>query len=414
MPDESTPSRLLSPTQRNIVGAGITVLAVVVLLGAIYGLFLLLRSFVNIFSDVLLPVALAAILATLLRPIVNFFEQKLKLSRVKSIGLLFALVLLVMFGLAAYAVPILFKQTIDLIEQIPLLISKAVAYITQEAPWIKDWLAPPAPSADDAKNVADAAAGTELESVETIVKNFVIEHAAVIRDALEKSLKTIGAAGGLMLGLFAKIAAYAVIPVYLFYLLDSKRDQWKDIDSQLSFIDKKWRDDILFLIRQFADILVSFFRGQILIGIILSLLFALGFGVIGLKFAIILGIMVGLGNIVPYLGTILGVSVVLPLAYFQQEGGITLVGLCVVVFAIVQAIQDYVLTPKIMGDKTGMGPMLIIFSIFFWGTALGGILGMILAIPLTAFFLVFWRLAREKYLPRLLSANEAESTPAEA
>lgn len=398
MPDESSPStssRLLSPTQRNIVGAGVTVLAIAVLLGAVYGIFLLLRSFVNTFSDVLLPVALAAILATLLRPLVKFFEEKLKLSRVKSILLLFALVLLALFGLAAYAVPLLFQQTIDLIDSAPRLISNVVNWAGQKMPWLKDW-------------VGEQTGGV---SIDQAIREFVAEHGSVIKDALTKSLETLGVAGGFMLGLFAKVAAYAVIPVYLFYLLDSQRETWKDIDSQLSFIQKKWRDDILFLIRQFVDILVSFFRGQILIGMIMSVLFALGFAVIGLKFAILLGILVGLGNIVPYLGTILGVTIVLPLAYFQQEGGWTLVGLCVLVFAVVQAVQDYVLTPKIMGDKTGMGPMLIIFSIFFWGTALGGILGMILAIPLTAFFLVFWRLAREKYLPKLLNNEKKQAAP---
>ncbi len=395
MADDSTTNRFLSPTQRNIVGAGITVLAVVILLGAVYGLFLLLRSFVDTFSDVLLPVALAAILATLLRPLVKFFEGKLKLSRVKSIGLLFALVLLVMFGLAAYAAPLLFQQVIDLIDSFPRLLGNAVNYASENAPWLREWLSKQ----------------TGGEPIDTVIRNFLSEHSTMIKDALAKSLQTLGLAGEFLLGLFAKIAAYAVIPVYLFYLLDSQRETWKDIDTQLSFIDKKWRDDILFLVRQFVDILVSFFRGQILIGLIMSVLFALGFGLSGLKFAILLGVLVGLGNIVPYLGTILGVTVVLPLAYFQPEGGWKLVGLCVLVFAIVQAVQDYVLTPKIMGDKTGMGPMLIIFSIFFWGTALGGILGMILAIPLTAFFLVFWRLAREKYLPRLL--NNDPKAPAE-
>lgn len=391
MPVESTPpsapNRFLSPTQRNIVGAGLTVLSTAVLLGAVYGIFLLLRSFVNQFSDVLLPVALAAILATLLRPLVRFFQERLKLSRVKSILLLFALVLLALFGLAAYAVPLLFQQTLDLIDSLPRIISNAVNFAGEKMPWLKEW-------------VGQQTGG---EALDVSIRNFVAEHGSVIKEALTRSLQTIGVAGGFLLGMFAKIAAYAVIPVYLFYLLDSQRETWKDIDSQLSFIDKKWRDDILFLIRQFVDILVSFFRGQILIGLIMSVLFAFGFGVIGLKFAILLGILVGLGNIVPYLGTILGVTIVLPLAYFQQDGGWGLVGLCALVFVIVQAIQDYVLTPKIMGDKTGMGPMLIIFSIFFWGTALGGILGMILAIPLTAFFLVFWRLAREKYLPKLLN-----------
>lgn len=393
MPDDNTATRLFTDNQRRIVAAGLTVLSAVVLLAAIYGLFLLLRGFVGTFSDVLLPVALAAILATLLRPLVRFFEDKLKLSRVKSIALLFALVMLAMAGIASYAVPVLFGQIVDFAESLPKLLANIVHFAREKAPWLNEW-------------VSQQTGG---EPVETVIQKFLAEHGSTVRDALTHTLATLGSAGGFLMGLFAKAAAYAVIPVYLFYLLDSQRETWNDLDQQLSFLDEQWREDLLFLIRQFADILVSFFRGQILIGLILSALFAAGFGIIGLKFAILLGILVGLGNIVPYLGTILGVTIVLPLAYFQPEGGWTLVGLCVAVFGVVQATQDYVLTPKIMGDKTGMGPMLIIFSIFFWGTALGGILGMILAIPLTAFFLVFWRLAREKYLPKLLHSRQAEA-----
>jgi predicted PurR-regulated permease PerM len=69
-----------------------------------------------------------------------------------------------------------------------------------------------------------------------------------------------------------------------------------------------------------------------------------------------------------------------------------------VVFTVVQLIESYVLTPKIMGSRTGLHPMAIIVAVFFWGSALSGILGMILAIPITAFLVVFWRLAREKYI----------------
>ena len=74
----------------------------------------------------------------------------------------------------------------------------------------------------------------------------------------------------------------------------------------------------------------------------------------------------------------------------------------VVVFVVVQMIEGYILTPKIMGDRTGLHPVAIIIAIFFWGSALGGISGMILAIPLTAFLVVFWRLAREKYVHELV------------
>ena len=106
----------------------------------------------------------------------------------------------------------------------------------------------------------------------------------------------------------------------------------------------------------------------------------------------------------------LGILTVLPIAYLQEGGGLSTIVYCAIVFLIGQLLTDYLFTPKIMGNKTGMSPMMIIFSIFFWGVALGGIMGMILAIPLTAFFLVFWRLVRERYLPALTSKDEEAAT----
>ena len=98
----------------------------------------------------------------------------------------------------------------------------------------------------------------------------------------------------------------------------------------------------------------------------------------------------------------IGLGIGLPLAYFQEGGGWGLLVAVLVVFTVVQLIESYVLTPRIMGDRTGLHPMAIIFAVFFWGSALQGILGMILAIPLTAFLVVFWRLAREKYIGELV------------
>src|SRR5690606_11986336 len=119
-----------------------------------------------------------------------------------------------------------------------------------------------------------------------------------------------------------------------------------------------------------------------------------------LKFGLIVGLMLGILNIVPYLGTIIGLSVALPLALLQPNGGMPLVGLVLLVFILVQVIEGWYLTPKIMSDRTGLHPVAIIVSIFFWGTALSGILGMVLAIPLTAFFVTAWRLVKRKYLHR--------------
>ena len=69
---------------------------------------------------------------------------------------------------------------------------------------------------------------------------------------------------------------------------------------------------------------------------------------------------------------------------------------------VVQLIEGYYLTPKVMGDRTGLHPLTIIVALFFWGTAFDGLAGMILAIPLTAFLVVFWRLARDKYIKEIV------------
>jgi predicted PurR-regulated permease PerM len=153
----------------------------------------------------------------------------------------------------------------------------------------------------------------------------------------------------------------------------------------------------VFLIREFVTIMESFFRGQILIGLIMGALLAVGYTVVGLKFGLFVGLALGVLNIVPYLGTILGLGVALPLAFFQPGGGWAMVGLVLLVKVIVQCIEGWFLTPKIMGDRTGLHPVTIIVAVFFWGTAFGGILGMLLAIPLTAFFVTAWRLAKQKY-----------------
>ena len=139
-------------------------------------------------------------------------------------------------------------------------------------------------------------------------------------------------------------------------------------------------------------------RGQLLIGFIMGILFSIGFYAIGLQFALILGISIGLLNIIPYLGTIIGLATVIPIALFQESGSSITALLALAVFAAVQLIEGYLLTPKIMGQKTGLHPMVIIISLFFWGTALNGILGMILAIPLTASLVVTWYLLKKKYL----------------
>lgn len=386
MPDSSP--HFLSPPQKRIVAAGGTALATVILLATACVAFMLLRRFVSTFQDVLLPLVIAAILATLLRPIISACETRTRLSRVQGISLLYLLCLLSLGIVSAYFVPFVLEQIAAFIKHVPELSGNILKSIQQAMPTLWTWLEE-----------------TLGESPHNFFPDLLADHSESLKTALSQVQSTMGTLGGLFGSLFGKIAAYSIIPVYLFFILNDDRDVWHDIKRQLAFLPDERRDDLVFLGRQFSDILIAFFRGQIIIGLLLGLVLALGFGLVGLKFGIVLGLGLGLLNIIPYLGTMLGILTVLPLAYFQDGGGTTLIGLCALVFTIGQLLTDYVFTPRVMGDKTGMGPMLLIFSVFFWGTALGGILGMVLAIPLTAFFLVFWRLAREKYLPALTARH---------
>lgn len=393
MPDEDNSSRFFSSSQKRIISTGATLLAIAVVLAAIYFSFRLLQDFVTTFSNVLMPLAIAGILAMLLRPVVCIIERFLRLSRLKSIILLYALMLVVLAAAFFIALPIVSAQIIDLIDYLPQFAEKTQAYLSQQFPELVNRLQH-AIGEDTFNKYADQASES-------------------LKKLLGKAFGSVGAVGTHIISMFATLAAYAVVPVYLFFLLGTERNYSKDMEQELSFIKENWRKDLLFLASQFVEILVAFFRGQIVIGMILAVILAAGFSLVGLEFGLILGIIIGLLNIVPYLGTIIGATVVLPIAYFQPEGGLVLIGLCVLVFVIGQLITDYVLTPRIMGKQTGMNPMLIIFSIFFWGTALGGILGMVLAIPLTAFFLIFWRLLKHQYLPKLIKSAKAEE-PADA
>lgn len=382
---EEAPSPLsawLSPLQQKVVGAALVCLSALVIAGVLFGVFLLLRAFVSTFSMVLWPLAVAGVLALLLRPVVHLAERYLRLSRIGGILLLYGGVLLVCALAVTLFVPVLLEQSVQFARNLPSLMESIRAGLTERFPQVKEFLV-----AHLGEEKLDHFQGALLESLETWA---------------QEAVPAAGRIGNWILSLFSWAAAVAIIPVYLFFFLLSDRDLTDDLDEQLSFIKGDVRSDILFLIREFAQSMVAFFRGQMVIGMIMGVLMAAGFTIFGINFGIVLGILIGVLNIVPYLGTILGLATVLPIAYFQPEGGLATMGFALGVFTVVQLFESYFLTPRIMGQSTGLHPLVIIIAIFFWGTALGGILGMILAIPLTAFFVVFWRLLRKKYLRRLV------------
>lgn len=374
-------SPFLTSAQRKLVGNALGFAAICAIGWLIYVLLAGVAQFISVFSGVIWPLAVAGIMALVMRPVVTLFERRLKLKRPLAVVLLYALFLLLVAGLLVTFLPALISQVIDFVAYLPELWKKTVAWSELNFP---EWLRVIRPYLDN-----------------PTVKSAIDGLAQQAQDLLGHLAPTLKSAGAGIFGLFGTVASLAVIPVYLFFFLLSNGDPTRALPEHLPFLKREYRDDVVFLIREFLGILVAFFRGQLLIGLIMGVLLATGFSIGGLKFGLAIGLLTGLLNIVPYLGSILGMSIALPLAFLQPEGGgLPLVGICVGVFVVVQAIEGWFLTPRIMGQQTGLHPVAIIVAVFFWGQALGGILGMMLAVPLTAFFVTAWRLVRRNYLSK--------------
>jgi predicted PurR-regulated permease PerM len=162
--------------------------------------------------------------------------------------------------------------------------------------------------------------------------------------------------------------------------------------SMVPFLSKERRASVAMYFRNFTEIMESYFRGQIIDVLIQGVLYGLIFQVLGLPNGFIIGFVLGLLNLAPYIGVITGLCVTLPLA--MVHGGVGFMVLIFVVFCVIQTFDGYVMQPYIQGKRMRLSAWQIVFALLFW-TKLGGFLGLLLAIPLTAFVKASWRKLRD-------------------
>lgn len=358
--------------QKKIVSWALTCLAGMVVVAFVFALIALGSKFAAAFGAVIWPLAIAMILSLLLQPVCDFLERKLRFPRGLSVATLFALIVLAAAALAFLVVPLCLREAAELFRGLPGLWDRAMERFPDLAVWIDE-------------NFRREDIRTRLASVDAERVKAILEECAPHMGAL---LRTSGA-------FFAKIAASASIPIYFYYLISERRDLIGKIEAESRmFFSESVSRDVAFLARQFRDILISFFRGQVVIGFLYGVILAVGFAALGVPGGVLIGLLVGMMNVVPYLGTLVGLGLILPLSFLS--GGIWTAAGALAVFGAAQLAESYFLTPKIMGERTGLHPMVIMLAVFFWGTALDGVLGMVLAVPLTAFFVVFWRLVKAR------------------
>ena len=365
--------------QARTIAAAITTVSALVILVAIGMIATLTALFLRSFSGVFLPLAVGAVAALVFRPYCDWLRTNGQLP------LPVAVVVVFLSALVPLSIFLYFFGQLA-VDQLIGLAAQAIGWWQQEG---RTWLGEQLPALIENSGVA-----TRIQQA-----------LAAQQTTLFDWLQTIGgqavtAGFGLARGVGA-LFSWVITPVYFAYFLTTSRLKL-NTETVLPFLKPETRDDVTYLVHEFVDIIVAFFRGQLIIALLQGLLFAGGFSLIGLRYGFIIGLVLGLLNIIPYLGSLLGLAVAIPVALLQTNGGIATCLLALLVFIVVQQIEGWFLTPKIMGKRTGLHFMAIIVAIFFWGTALEGLLGLILAIPLTAFLASLWRLAREKYIPEIL------------
>ena len=372
----------LGPKQRATVAAAMTLGAVLVLLAVFSAFVWGLARFIGAFQNVLLPPVVAGILTMLLRPYYSWLVKICRGSKAGGLVLFFISAIIPLGAFIWFAGAFAANQLLRLFEALPSMLNAMIEAGRSLWPQV--------------------AALLEKYGLMSEFGNLLENPGEMAGQVLQASWARMSKSVAQMFQSAAGLFAWAVLPLYFVFFLMAKPFEPRQIGDFLPFLKKETREDVIYLFDQFIGILLTFFRGQIIIALAQGALFAIGFALVGVPYGIVIGMMLGLLNIIPYLGSIVGLGVALPLAYFGDDGGVLRVALALVVFGVVQTIEGYLLTPKIMGDRTGLHPALIIFAIFFWGVALGGILGMILAIPLTAFAVVFWRLLKKKYIAEVV------------
>jgi predicted PurR-regulated permease PerM len=174
-----------------------------------------------------------------------------------------------------------------------------------------------------------------------------------------------------------------LIPVCLFYFLREKRGIVKRWTDYLPVHESKAKEEIVFVLQAINDCMIVFFRGQVLVALCVGALLTIGFLILGLNYAVLLGLVAAVMGIVPFVGTIITLVLALTVAGVQF-GDWTHPLLVLGIAAVVKMLEDFVISPKIIGDRSGLHPLTIIIAVMAGTIVFGGVLGALFAIPLTA------------------------------
>jgi len=379
---------------------------------------------VRYLADVLLPFAAAVVLAYLLNPLVCFLERKLK-HRAPAVALTLGGLGVVGVLLALLLVPLVISQVRRFSDDLKKLHEDLSAGAeTASAPAID-----PPPSTQDVKADVDRSARSDVgwhelkegwleyrkdadrlprsqrftrlrENLSGTYLGGLLDRTVVYIQSEEFSQLVVRTAKRLAVGgwtvvtfaveFFLGLTGLIIVLLYLVFLL---LDYPEYARAWPTFVPEPYRDSVVEFAQELKVVTARYFRGQSVVALLVGTLFALGFALIGLPMAIPFGLFVGLLNMVPYLQTAALVPAIVLAGLRAIEGETSFlgsVGWVLLIFAVIQLLQEAIIVPRIMRGATGLRPVAIMLGLFIWGKLLG-FLGLLLAIPLTCLGIAYYQ-----------------------
>jgi predicted PurR-regulated permease PerM len=416
-----------TPWQQKTMWAALTALFVVFLITVVGGVIWIGANIISYLQPILIPVAIALILAYLLDPLVTKM-CKGGLGRTKAVVLIFAIILLAFGGLVAWIVPTISMQSANFAKELPGYTqtardrvvdfifrydrafgmpssarSKSEVPTTSFVNWLLGSPAPraqatatPSPAATPAPVTAaspsEVIAPTPSSKLTTAERQRIQDAVQGLIPGLERQLpawsekvwnllkKSIGG----FLGVTGFLLSLVLVPIYLFFFLKERpriEQRWKDY---LPLRASPLKDEVAEVLSQINHYIIAYFRGQLLVCLVDGVLIGSALTIfVGLNFAPLIGLLVVVLTMIPYIGIVLCWIPAVLIAAFQF-GDWTHPLIVTAIFIVIQNLEGMFYAPRIVGTSVGLHPMTVIVSIFVWGLLIGGLLGPILAVPLTA------------------------------
>ena len=330
-------------------------------------------------SVALIPVLASFALAFLLNPVVQIAEKR-GLSRTISAVVSILFVTLVITAFLAYIVPDMWSETAKAGAKI------AENFTPENAARQREFLRRYSPA-------LEKVAGDKIEKFLSEPLAFYSENVSTATTVDESgNVRATGGGGSWILGILSSSFDLFLVPFFVFYLLiDFQR--WRT--SLETLIPPRFREPFKLLFDESGRILESYVRGQILIGSIMAVCYAVGFYFLGVPAWAGIALIAGMLNAVPYVGTISGIVLACGFSFAHGSSFGHLVAI-LGIFVAVQSIEGYYLTPRIMGNRLNLHPMAVFLGLLIGGK-LFGLLGIIMAIPAIAIAKVFFKFLRELY-----------------